>query len=227
MRKRSKSATKLLLVTIMTASMSITSWAGEWQLNNEEWQYLNDDGTYASNGWHWIDGRCYYFEGAYRDIDNASCIQNDTVDRYYNVDASGAWVFNGTVVEEGSELAQKLTSDNFSGTYISTYLEIDEGNYVDNSYRIDINMMTDDATPPEFYLIEYYKKADGSWEKINSAIGGSAGQSLDENGNPLLICDDYGFMNNDTGTTVTCIIKNGDILQMIMDEGRTTYQKQN
>lgn len=222
-----KSIVTLTTAAIMAVSMSMTAWAGEWQLNNEEWQYQNDDGTYVGNGWHWIDGKCYYFEGAYRDIDHASCMQNYTVDRYYNVDISGAWVFNGTVVEEGSELAQKLTSDNFSGTYISTYLEEDFGNYVDNSYRIDINMMTDDATPPEFYLTEYYKKADGSWERINSAVEGVAGQSLDENGNPILVCRDYGRMDGDMGIIIANIVKNGDTLQMIMDEGRTTYQKQN
>lgn len=91
---------------------------------------------------------------------------NTQADIYYTVDLSGAWTVNGVAVEEGSELAQKLTGDNFSGTYISTYLEEDSGNYADNSCRLDIKMTTDGNTPPLFYLTEYYKKSDGSWEKI-------------------------------------------------------------
>lgn len=216
-----KTLITLTTAAIMAATMSMTAFAGEWQFNNEEWQYQNDDGTYVSNGWHWINGRCYYFEGAYRNIDNAHCILNDTADRYYTVDASGAWILNGVVVEEGSELAQKLTSDNFSGTYISTYLEEDSGNYADNSYRIDISKTTDPNEPPLFYLTEYYKKADGSWERINSAIG-TAGQSLDVNGNAILIVNDL-----QTDVNIVQLTKNGDTLQMTMDEGRTTYQKQN
>lgn len=48
-----------------------------------------------------------------------------------------------------------------------------------------------------------------------------------ENGNLVFIRDGYRFMNNGTGIIVARIVKNGDTLQMVMEESRTTYQKQN
>lgn len=227
MRKYSKSVTKVLLATIvLTAGISLSAYAGEWKQDNGQWQYLNDDGTCAEGGWHWINGRCYSFYYD-RQYNNPICDLNTEVDRYYTVDASGAWIFNGVVVEEGSELAQKLTSDNFSGTYISTYIEEDAGNFVDNSYRIDISMTTDPNAPPLFYLTYYDKNANGVWEKSNSSYEGVAGQSLDENGNPILLRDDNGFTSNPQGNIIIRFVKNGDTLQMIVDEERITYQKQN
>lgn len=220
-----KSITIFLTAAAMAAAMSVTAWAGEWKQDEGQWCYQNDDGTYAEMGWHWINGKCYSFS-CDRQFDNPICDLNTQADIYYTVDLSGAWTVNGVAVEEGSELAQKLTGDNFSGTYISTYLEEDSGNYADNSCRLDIKMTTDGNTPPLFYLTEYYKKSDGSWEKINSAIEGVAGQSLDENGNPVLIRGND-ETNTGTGIIIARIIRNGDTLQMIMDEGRTTYQKQN
>lgn len=227
MRKYSKSVTKVLLATIvLTAGTSLSAYAGEWKQDNGQWQYQNDDGTYVEEGWHWINGKCYSFYYD-RQYNNPICDLNSEVNRYYTVDASGAWVFNGTVVEEGSELAQKLTGDNFSGTYISTYLEEDAGSYTDDSYRIDINMTTEPNEPPLFYLTYYDKNANGVWEKSNSSYEGVAGQSLDENGNPILLRDDNGFTSNPQGNIIIRFVKNGDTLQMIVDEGRITYQKQN
>lgn len=47
-----KSLLTLTTAAIMAASISITVFAGEWQFNNEEWQYQNDDGTFVEEGWH-------------------------------------------------------------------------------------------------------------------------------------------------------------------------------
>ena len=45
----------------------LTSLAGEWKNNDVGWWYVNNDSTYPSNMWQWIDGNhdgiaeCYYF----------------------------------------------------------------------------------------------------------------------------------------------------------------------
>ena len=65
---------KKMIPTIMVISMAMssTAFAGTWKTGAEEnqnkWWYDNEDGSYASNGWYWIDGNndgiaeCYYFD---------------------------------------------------------------------------------------------------------------------------------------------------------------------
>ena len=54
--------TKLLLTIIgMSASMSITSLAGEWKQDDIGWWYQNDDGSYPAKVLKQIDGVWYYF----------------------------------------------------------------------------------------------------------------------------------------------------------------------
>ena len=62
----------LFLTVVMSLLMSFTAFAGVWkngaEPNQARWWYDNEDGTYASNGWQWIDGNqdgtaeCYYFD---------------------------------------------------------------------------------------------------------------------------------------------------------------------
>lgn len=53
---------KVLLATIsLIASMSITSFGGEWKQDSMGWWYQNDDGSYTVNQWQEIDGKQYYF----------------------------------------------------------------------------------------------------------------------------------------------------------------------
>ena len=91
----------LLLTLIMSLLMSMTAFAGVWRTgaepNQNRWWYDNEDGTYAANGWQWIDGNqdgtaeCYYF-------DNEGWMMADgaTPDGY-QVNSDGEWVNNGVV----------------------------------------------------------------------------------------------------------------------------------
>lgn len=57
-----KKMLKIILVSIMFSGLfSITVFAGQWKRDNIGWWYDNGDGTYLTNGWHWIDSFCYYF----------------------------------------------------------------------------------------------------------------------------------------------------------------------
>ena len=65
---------KKMIPTIMALSMAMssTAFAGTWKTgagdNQNKWWYDNEDGSYANNGWYWIDGNndgiaeCYYFD---------------------------------------------------------------------------------------------------------------------------------------------------------------------
>ena len=74
--------TKAMLAgAILSALSAGTAFAGTWEKgqapNQDRWQYSNGDGTYARDGWQWIDG------------------DNDGTAEYYYFD--GAWVIDGAV----------------------------------------------------------------------------------------------------------------------------------
>lgn len=88
-------------VCTMLCSNSFLSFAGEWRTgavpNEGRWWYANEDGSYARNGWFWLDGNrdgieeCYYF-------DHEGWMLTDTVTPDgYTVNSDGAWVQNQIV----------------------------------------------------------------------------------------------------------------------------------
>ena len=85
---------KLLVAAVaglMALTLSMPVFAGEWKQDGTGWWYQNDDGGYPSNGWTWVDGRCYYF------TPEGYCLINTQTPDGYRVDASGAWTVDGVV----------------------------------------------------------------------------------------------------------------------------------
>lgn len=86
-----------ILSTVMVMSMSITAFAGQWQSDANGWWYQNDDGSYPSSTWQWIDGNndgtaeSYYFN------QQGYCLMNTTTPDGYTVNPAGAWTINGVV----------------------------------------------------------------------------------------------------------------------------------
>ena len=95
MRKKKIAA---FMVAVMIVGSTMTAYAGEWKQEGTTWKYQQDDGTYCNNGWQWIDGKCYYFDG------NGYMLSNTTTPDGYQVDASGAWVVNGVVQIQGTSV---------------------------------------------------------------------------------------------------------------------------
>ena len=97
-----KNKVLLLIAMVMSILMSMTAFAGVWRTgaapNEARWWYDNEDGTWASNGWQWIDGNqdgtaeCYYF-----DSEGWMAADTTTPDGY-QVNGDGAWVENGMVM---------------------------------------------------------------------------------------------------------------------------------
>ena len=93
--------TGLCSLIFMGTVAQTTAFAGEWRTgaapNEGRWWYANEDGTYAENGWYWLDGNqdsieeCYYF-------DSQGWMLSDTMTPDgYTVNADGAWTQNQRV----------------------------------------------------------------------------------------------------------------------------------
>lgn len=86
-----KNLIKILTVAAVAAFISVSpAMAGQWRTgagaNASRWWYVNDDGSYAANGWHQINNVWYYF-------DNSGWLLANTVTPDgYIVDRNGAWV---------------------------------------------------------------------------------------------------------------------------------------
>jgi hypothetical protein len=84
-------------VAAFSSVMAFSAMAGVWKQDNVGWWYDNGNGTYPSNSWQWIDGdnngtaECYYFDRT------GYMLANTTTPDGYQVNATGAWVENGTV----------------------------------------------------------------------------------------------------------------------------------
>ena len=86
----------------MAVSQPMVSYAGQWKQgageNVNRWWYDNEDNTYASNGWYWLDGNndgvseCYYFDN------NGWLLTNTTTPDGYTVNENGAWVKDGVIM---------------------------------------------------------------------------------------------------------------------------------
>lgn len=63
----------------------------EWRQDQGNWWFVNADGNYAKDGWHWIEGKCYYFTS------DGYCLMNTKTPDGYEVDANGAWIIGGVV----------------------------------------------------------------------------------------------------------------------------------
>lgn len=94
--------------------MSFTAFAGEWKQNETGWWYSEDDGTYPTSSWRWIDGNkdgiaeCYYFDpSGYMAV-------NKEIEGY-TVNIDGAWVVDGIVQTQGT--AQQSANDTQSDMF--------------------------------------------------------------------------------------------------------------
>lgn len=87
----------LAITLAMAATMQTTCFAAGWQQNDIGYWYENEDGTWPSNTWQWIDGNndgkaeCYYFN------ENGYMLSDTTTPDGYLVNPDGAWIENGVV----------------------------------------------------------------------------------------------------------------------------------
>jgi len=93
----------------------MTAFAGQWRTDAVGRWYQYDDGSYASNGWKWIDSdndgvsESYYFNG------DGYVLTNTTTPDGYQVNAIGAWVVGGEVQTKAGGASSSGTNGSGSG----------------------------------------------------------------------------------------------------------------
>lgn len=106
LKKVLKQSAAFGLAALLVAAAPVSVSAASWQQNSTGWWWQEDDNSYPTStwksiygkwfyfdsygymlgeGWHWIDGKCYYM------YSGGDMAENTWVDGSY-VDASGAWV---------------------------------------------------------------------------------------------------------------------------------------
>ena len=97
---------KVLTATALLSMLaSSTVFAGQWKSDNNGWWYQNDDGSYPTNTWQWIDGNGDGISESYYFNENGYMLANTVTPDNYTVNADGAWTVNGVVQTQGQSTA--------------------------------------------------------------------------------------------------------------------------
>lgn len=96
---------------VLTFALSFTSLAASWQQDETGWWYQNDDGTYPTNSWQWVDGNndgiseCFYFDP------NGYIVTNTEVEGS-TINSDGAWVVDGIVQTKQTGISNNDSTPN-------------------------------------------------------------------------------------------------------------------
>lgn len=103
--------TGLFVGALLSISTTAAAIAGTWQTDMNGWWYSNDDGTWPSACWQWIDGdgdgisECYYFD------ERGYCLMDTVTPDGNMVNGNGAWIEFGKVKTKTSSATKE---DNFT-----------------------------------------------------------------------------------------------------------------
>lgn len=136
---------KLLLTVVpMTLALSFTSMAGQWSGDMNGWWYTEDDGSYLTNGWYWLDGNndgieeCYYFDK------DGYMVNDQGYADGYQVDENGAWIADGIVQRRVAQTSAVSVMEN--GDAMAAYLAAQEKNSALDSMDTDVNYVMSVST---------------------------------------------------------------------------------
>ena len=85
--RRMKKAIAIVIATATMASQAMPTFAAEWKQNEIGYWYQEDNGSYPTNSWKWINGRCYYFDSNGYMLANTTTPDGYTVDCYRCLDS--------------------------------------------------------------------------------------------------------------------------------------------
>lgn len=116
-----------MISTVLSILCAVSAFAGSWQQDTRGWWYQNDDQSYFSSGWQWIDGdgdgtaECYYFD------DQGYCIMDGTTPDGCKVDSKGAWIADNKIqtktVEQPRQPETQSTQQNETREQITNQKE--------------------------------------------------------------------------------------------------------
>ncbi len=95
----------LIGTAILSASMSIVAFAGEWKHEPTGWWYQNDDKSYPVSCWKEIDGKQYYFD------EKGWLLMNTTTPDGKQVDINGALIQPAETKSQEAEYSSNLTPE--------------------------------------------------------------------------------------------------------------------
>ena len=128
--KKIKSKVMRILSGTLAASMLFVTpvFAGEWKQEGSSWKYQNDDGSFTTNNWQWINGKSYCFDA------NGIMYANTTTPDGYTVNADGAWTVNGVVQTQtsaNSSTNNSTSNEQYPLAHLKKYLVIGNDGYLD------------------------------------------------------------------------------------------------
>lgn len=107
MKKLMAAALGILVVTGVCTNI----YAAEWKRDNLGWWFQNDDGSYPSQTWSWLDGNsdgvaeCYYFN------EQGYLLTGTSTPDGYKVNDEGAWTENDQVqTKKSGEVTVEITA---------------------------------------------------------------------------------------------------------------------
>ena len=134
--KKIKSKVMRILSGTLVASMLFATpvFAGEWKQEGSSWKYQNDDGSFITNNWQWINGKSYCFDA------NGVMYVNTTTPDGYTVNADGAWTVNGVVqtqISANSSTNNSASNEQYPLAHLKKYLVVRSDGYLDLKWSSD------------------------------------------------------------------------------------------
>jgi hypothetical protein len=128
--KKIKSKVMRILSGTLAASMLFATpvFAGEWKQEGSSWKYQNDDGSFITNNWQWINGKSYCFDA------NGVMYVNTTTPDGYTVNADGAWTVNGVIQTQtsaNSSTNNSASNEQYPLAHLKKYLVVRNDGYLD------------------------------------------------------------------------------------------------
>ena len=202
MRKRMvKQAVMLAVAAAMTVGAATTAMAAEWKQDTKGWWWQEDNGSYPTSQWKWLDGNkdgiaeCYYFDGT------GYMMANTTTPDGYAVNSEGQWMENGAVKTQGSAAA----GGNTAAGAIAGGNEARKNMQPGQTYQVSNGTWERDAQGFKF------KKADGFYVDPTVALNfkcandpyvkGLQWMTDDDNDGTweIYVFDDNGYLRTDVG----------------------------
>lgn len=161
----------LSLGIIMSLSLPLLSYAGEWKEDSRGLRWQNDDGSFPANQWEWIDDnndgifKCYYFN------EEGYLLTDTTTPDNYTVNRKGEWTIDYIVQRQGQYRGADMPQDaKVPPTYLTSNYQDEsiKDNYPEGINAYERQFGNPDLTIGGFVVdgdIYAYYNGMGEWKK--------------------------------------------------------------
>lgn len=133
-----------------------------WKKINDIWYYMDKTtGERYGEGWHWIDGKCYYMNA------NGEMAVDTWIDGYY-VDASGKWIKDPKNEEHTHKWVEETKTVNHPE---ESHIEIKHHDAITHTVNHDEEFHYETVNHPEESHTEYIEHPEVSHEERHTVCG--------------------------------------------------------